>query len=40
LHHKLMQGLGASTVLATTFANALATQLPGAGGDVEPLAEL
>src|SRR5512139_1578285 len=28
LHHKLMQTLGASTVLATTISNALATQLP------------
>lgn len=40
LHHKLMQGLGASTVLATTLANALATQLQVLVVTSEPLAEL
>lgn len=40
LHHKLMQSLGASTVLATTLANALATQLPVLVVTTEPLAEL
>lgn len=40
LHHKLMQSLGASTVLATTLSNALATQLPVLVVTTEPLAEL
>lgn len=40
LHHKLMQGLGTSTVLATTLSNALATQLPVLVVTTEPLAEL
>ncbi len=40
LHHKLMQGLGASSVLATTLSNALATQLPVLVVTTEPLAEL
>jgi len=40
LHHKLMQGLGASTVLATTLSNALATQLQVLVVTSEPLAEL
>lgn len=40
LHHKLMQTLGASTVLATTISNALATQLPVLVVTTEPLAEM
>lgn len=40
LHHKLVQTLGASTVLATTISNALATQLPVLVVTTEPLAEL
>ena len=40
LQHKLMQGLGASTVLATTLSNALATQMPVLVVTTEPLAEL
>jgi molybdenum cofactor cytidylyltransferase len=40
LQHKLMQGLGASTVLATTLSHALATQLPVLVVTTEPLAEL
>lgn len=40
LQHKLMQGLGTSTVLATTLSNALATQLPVLVVTSEPLAEL
>ncbi len=40
LQHKLMQGLGASTVLATTLSNALATQMPVLVVTSEPLAEL
>lgn len=40
LHHKLMQTLGASTVLATTISNALATQLPVMVVTTEPLAEM
>jgi len=40
LHHKLMQGLGASTVLATTLSNALATQLPVVVVTTESLSEL
>ena len=40
LQHKLMQGLGASTVLATTLSNAIATQLQVLVVTVEPLAEL
>jgi molybdenum cofactor cytidylyltransferase len=40
LHHKLVQGLGASTVLATTLSNALATQMPMVVVTTEPLAEL
>jgi molybdenum cofactor cytidylyltransferase len=40
LQHKLMQGLGASTVLATTLSNALATQLPVLVVTTEPLAQL
>ncbi|HEX3140628.1 MAG TPA: nucleotidyltransferase family protein [Rhizobacter sp.] len=40
LQHKLMQGLGASTVIATTLSNALATQLPVLVVTTEPLYEL
>jgi molybdenum cofactor cytidylyltransferase len=40
LHHKLMQTLGASTVLATTISNALATELPVMVVTTEPLAEM
>ncbi len=40
LHHKLVQALGASTVLATTISNALATQLPVHVVTTEALAEL
>lgn len=40
LQHKLMQSLGTSTVLATTLANALATELPVVVVTAEPLAEL
>lgn len=40
LHHKLMQTLGASTVLATTISNALATQMPVLVVTTEPLAEM
>lgn len=40
LQHKLMQGLGASTVLATTLSHALATELPVLVVTAEPLAEL
>jgi len=40
LQHKLMQGLGASTVLATTLSNALATQMPVLVVTSESLAEL
>jgi molybdenum cofactor cytidylyltransferase len=39
LHHKLVQTLGASTVLATTISNALATQMPVLVVTTEPLAE-
>ncbi|HET7796175.1 MAG TPA: nucleotidyltransferase family protein [Rhizobacter sp.] len=38
--HKLMQALGASTVLATTISNALATELPVLVVTTEPLVEL
>ncbi|MGY4828159.1 nucleotidyltransferase family protein [Sphaerotilaceae bacterium SBD11-9] len=38
--HKLMQGLGASTVIATTISNALATELPVLVVTTEPLVEL
>jgi molybdenum cofactor cytidylyltransferase len=40
LQHKLMQTLGASTVLATTLSNALATELPVLVVTTEPLADL
>ncbi len=40
LQHKLTQGLGVSTVLATTLSNALATQLPMMVVTSEPLAGL
>jgi molybdenum cofactor cytidylyltransferase len=40
LHHKLVQTLGASTVLATTISNALATQMPVLVVTTEPLAEM
>lgn len=40
LHHKLMQTLGASTVLATTISNALATGLPVLVVTTDPLAEM
>jgi molybdenum cofactor cytidylyltransferase len=40
MHHKLMQTLGASTVLATTISNALATELPVMVVTTEPLAEM
>src|SRR5688500_7973784 len=40
LHHKLMQSLGASTVLATTLSNAIATQLPVMVVTAEPLADV
>jgi molybdenum cofactor cytidylyltransferase len=40
LHHKLAQGLGASTVLATTLSHALATHMPVLVVTTEPLAEL
>lgn len=40
LQHKLMQGLGTSTVLASTLSNALASQLPVLVVTSEPLAEL
>jgi molybdenum cofactor cytidylyltransferase len=40
LQHKLMQGLGASTVLASTLSNAIATGLPVLVVTTEPLAEV
>jgi molybdenum cofactor cytidylyltransferase len=40
LHHKLVQTLGASTVLATTLSNALATELPVLVVTTDPLAEM
>jgi molybdenum cofactor cytidylyltransferase len=40
LHHKLVQTLGASTVLASTISNALATHLPVMVVTTDPLAEV
>ncbi len=40
LHHKLVQPLGESTVLATTLANALGTGLPVVVVTTEPLVDL